>query len=40
VGATKMGHLETAVKAVELELSAEQIHELESPYQPHAIKGH
>ena len=40
VGATKMGHLETAVKAVDLELTQDQIEELEAPYKPHAIKGH
>jgi aryl-alcohol dehydrogenase-like predicted oxidoreductase len=40
VGATKMGHLETAVKAVNLELTLDQMRELESPYRPHAIKGH
>jgi Predicted oxidoreductases (related to aryl-alcohol dehydrogenases) len=40
VGATKMDHLETAVKAVDLELTSDQIQEIESPYRPHAIKGH
>ncbi len=40
VGATKMKHLEDAVKATELSLSAEELAELERPYQPHPVKGH
>jgi aryl-alcohol dehydrogenase-like predicted oxidoreductase len=40
VGATKMKHLEDAVKATELSLSAEELAELEHPYQPHPVKGH
>ena len=39
VGATKPGHLEDAIAAVEVELSAEEIARLEAPYQPHAVKG-
>ena len=40
VGASKMSHLEDAIKAVELKLGAEEIAALEAPYQPKAIKGH
>jgi aryl-alcohol dehydrogenase-like predicted oxidoreductase len=39
VGATKIGHLEAALAAVDLKLGAEDIRELESPYQPHAVRG-
>jgi aryl-alcohol dehydrogenase-like predicted oxidoreductase len=37
VGATKLEQLETAVKAVELELSAEEMAELEAGYTPKAV---
>ena len=40
VGATKLEHLESAVKSLELELSEEQVRALEDPYQPHAVRGH
>ena len=40
VGATKIEHLETAVKSMELKLTDDQIKALESPYRPHAVKGH
>ncbi len=40
VGATKMGHLEAAVKSLELTLTDGQIKELEDPYRPHVVKGH
>jgi 1-deoxyxylulose-5-phosphate synthase len=36
VGATKMNHLDDAVAAVDLELTAEEIAALEAPYEPHA----
>ena len=39
VGATKMGHLETAVKALDVTLSEEQVKKVEAPYRPHAVKG-
>jgi len=39
VGATKLEHLETAVKALDLTLSAEEMASLEAPYQPHAVRG-
>ncbi|GAA0909019.1 aldo/keto reductase [Pseudonocardia zijingensis] len=40
VGATKPGHVEDAVAAVDLELSAEEIAALEAPYVPHPVLGH
>jgi 1-deoxyxylulose-5-phosphate synthase len=40
VGATKLGHLEDALAAEQLELSDEEIERLEEPYVPHAIAGH
>ncbi len=39
VGATKFHHIEGAVKAVDLELSAEECRYLEEPYVPHALVG-
>lgn len=40
VGATRAEHLEDAVKAVELKLTADEIAALEEPYVPHSISGH
>jgi aryl-alcohol dehydrogenase-like predicted oxidoreductase len=40
VGATKLEHLEAALRALTLKLSAEEIATLEEPYQPHRVKGH
>ena len=39
VGATKMHHIEGAAKAVDLELSADEITYLEEPYVPHVLAG-
>lgn len=39
VGATKEHHIDGAVKAVDLELTSEEIAYLEEPYIPHAIVG-
>ncbi len=39
VGATKMEHLESAVRALDLELTEDEIAALEAPYQPHAVRG-
>lgn len=39
VGATKMHHIEGAVKSVDLELSAEEIAYLEELYIPHSLAG-
>jgi aryl-alcohol dehydrogenase-like predicted oxidoreductase len=40
VGATKLSHIETAVRALDVRLSADDVRELEAPYGPHAVKGH
>lgn len=39
VGATKLHHIEGAVKAVDLELTADEIAYLEEPYVPHVLAG-
>ena len=39
VGATKIEHLEAAVRAVELELTDEETVALEAPYRPHGVRG-
>ncbi len=39
IGASKMHHLEEAVAALEIKLSAEEIAILEAPYQPHPVLG-
>jgi aryl-alcohol dehydrogenase-like predicted oxidoreductase len=39
VGATKPQHLDDAIAAVDVHLSADEIELLEKPYQPHAIVG-
>ena len=39
VGATKISHLEDAVKALELKLSLEDMHYLEEMYTPHELVG-
>jgi 1-deoxyxylulose-5-phosphate synthase len=40
IGATKLSHLEDALAAEQLGLSAEEGERLEELYQPHAIAGH
>ena len=40
IGATKMYQLEEAISAVDIDLTPEDMHYLEEPYQPHAILGH
>ena len=40
VGATKAQHLDDALAAEQLELSAEEIASLEEPYVPHPVSGH
>ncbi|MDN5934090.1 MAG: aldo/keto reductase [Pseudonocardia sp.] len=40
VGATKAGHIEDAVAAVDVELTDEEIAALEAPYVPHPVLGH
>lgn len=40
IGATKMYQLEEAVTAVEIELTEEEIAQIEAPYKPHPVLGH
>jgi aryl-alcohol dehydrogenase (NADP+) len=40
IGATKLEHLRDTVKGLGLKLSAEEVAELEAPYQPHTVLGH
>jgi 1-deoxyxylulose-5-phosphate synthase len=40
IGATRLGHVEDAMAAAELQLSPEEIARLEEPYQPHPVLGH
>jgi aryl-alcohol dehydrogenase-like predicted oxidoreductase len=40
IGASKPEHLDTAVRALELRLTPEQIAEIEAPYEPHPVRGH
>jgi 1-deoxyxylulose-5-phosphate synthase len=39
IGATRLEHLEAALAVVDLELSAEEVRQLEAPYRPHAVRG-
>jgi aryl-alcohol dehydrogenase-like predicted oxidoreductase len=39
VGATKLEHLETALSALDVALSDDEIRALEAPYRPHAVRG-
>jgi aryl-alcohol dehydrogenase-like predicted oxidoreductase len=39
VGATKLAHLETALTALDVTLTNEEIRALEAPYRPHAVRG-
>ena len=39
IGATKGSHLTGAIKALDLQLSAEDVHYLEEPYLPHELVG-
>lgn len=40
VGATKLDHLEAALRALDLTLTVDEIASLEAPYRPHGVKGH
>jgi len=40
IGATKLQHLDDAIAALEVQLSAEEVQKLEAPYRPHAVRGH
>ena len=40
LGATRPGHLDDAVAAVEVTLDADELARLEAPYRPHPVIGH
>jgi aryl-alcohol dehydrogenase (NADP+) len=40
IGATKMHHLDDAIAALSLKLTAEDVKALEAPYRSHEVKGH
>jgi aryl-alcohol dehydrogenase-like predicted oxidoreductase len=40
IGASKLEHLESAVRALDVKLSSDQIAEVEAPYEPHPVRGH
>ena len=40
IGATKMDHLEQAIAALDIQLSEEEVNQLEGLYKPHPILGH
>jgi 1-deoxyxylulose-5-phosphate synthase len=40
VGATRLGHLEDAVAAIDVTLTGEEVARLEAPYRPHRVLGH
>jgi aryl-alcohol dehydrogenase-like predicted oxidoreductase len=40
IGATKISHLETAVEALSVKLTPEEVTFMEEPYVPHPIVGH
>jgi aryl-alcohol dehydrogenase (NADP+) len=40
IGASKLNHLEDAVAALEIDLSPEEMAQLEEPYVPHRVLGH
>lgn len=39
VGATKLEHLDAAIRALDVKLTVEEIQALEAPYKPHAVRG-
>ena len=40
IGATQLRHLEDAIAAADLRLSAQELERLEEPYRPHGVRGH
>ena len=40
VGATKIEHLESAVRSLDVKLAEEHIRAVEEPYRPHAVRDH
>ena len=40
MGATRLGHLDDAIAAVDLTLDDTEMARLEAPYRPHPVLGH
>ena len=40
IGATKPGHVEDAISALDVELDEDEVAALEAPYVPHPVLGH
>jgi aryl-alcohol dehydrogenase-like predicted oxidoreductase len=40
IGATKPEHLETAVRALDVQLTEAEVAAMEAPYRPHPVRGH
>jgi aryl-alcohol dehydrogenase-like predicted oxidoreductase len=40
IGATRIEHLDAAIRALDLALTDEEVAALEAPYRPHGVKGH
>jgi aryl-alcohol dehydrogenase-like predicted oxidoreductase len=40
VGATKLEHLDTAIRSLDVQLAPDEVAKLEAPYRPHAVRGH
>ena len=38
IGASKMAHLDQAIAALDITLTAEELRQLEEPYEPHTVK--
>jgi aryl-alcohol dehydrogenase-like predicted oxidoreductase len=39
IGATRIEHLDSVVKSLDVRLTDDQVKAVEAPYRPHAIKG-
>jgi aryl-alcohol dehydrogenase-like predicted oxidoreductase len=39
VGATKLPHLEAALRALTITLTSEELAALDTPYEPHEVRG-
>lgn len=40
IGATRLDHLDAAIRAVDVKLDPAEIERLEAPYRPHEVMGH
>lgn len=40
IGASKLSHLDDAIRALDVSLTTEELRSLEEPYEPHPILGH